>query len=194
MSSSDDILAAIDSAVRDYTVGPDAMRYVPDGTQSPSGSGYTSGSGGPEWTYRSLDSFVHVDRCGQPWGTFAPAEQYVVSDGEQEAVMPPPPVGPGVYFGTMGEPGTDPQWQRIDGYIIDDGLVLEDASEDTLPWADRLLQAGPMTITLYAESSGFEASYERFLIDLAAFCTGWGRRRVAKSEYARRRRNRRRNR
>lgn len=172
MSSTDDILSAIDSAVRDYTVGPDAMRSVPDGSDSPQGNGYTSGSGSLEWTYRSVcgaPSAVEVQRYGQPWGTLALAEQYIVSDGEQQAVMPPPPGGPGVYFATMGDTDGAPQWHRLDGWIADEGLVLENAP-DTPPRTDHLLQPGPITVPLYAKSSGIAASYEELVTDQA--CSG----------------------
>ncbi len=59
MSRTDDILAAIDSAVGDWTVGPDAVRIAP---------GHSS-----EWTYERYDGavpVVEVRRFGQPWGAF----------------------------------------------------------------------------------------------------------------------------
>ncbi len=59
MPSTDEILAAIDSAVDDWAVSPDAMRSAP----------HTS----PEWTHERYDGdipVVEVRRFGQPWGTF----------------------------------------------------------------------------------------------------------------------------
>lgn len=59
MSRTDEILDAIDSAVHDWAVSPDAMR---------SASGRS-----PEWTYERYDGdipVVEVQRFGQPWGTF----------------------------------------------------------------------------------------------------------------------------
>lgn len=67
MTNPDGVLDAIDSALRDYTVSPDAMRCAPDAEPK------SAPAGVPEWQYVTVGTdpaVVEVRRYGQPWGAY----------------------------------------------------------------------------------------------------------------------------
>ncbi|WP_326642938.1 hypothetical protein OG884_05935 [Streptosporangium sp. NBC_01755] len=72
MSNSDGVLAAIDACLEDYDVGPDAMRWAPDGLDLTAETTVPN-TDLPEWQYVIVGAdpaVVEVRRYGQPWGAY----------------------------------------------------------------------------------------------------------------------------